>query len=140
LIKAIEYIVEKFREEKYQVTQEIANRIFGENQINLNAIFSCALKCKHYGFHEEKEYRISYILANHENQNNEKKLEFYNSNNLIRSFVKFGEGKILYAIEEIIIGPSKNKNQNQEKVQAMIFQKGLQDKIKMVRVSEIPFI
>ncbi len=129
----------KFSESIEDFTKMDSNGICDKDakQNFIEPIIKSTIFSKHYGFHEEKEYRIA---ISHYTKHDKGEIFFYNNDkDKIRSYVKFGEGEIVNAIEEVIVGPSEYKQQNKEKIEDLIAQKGLSTQI-TVTASEIPFI
>lgn len=112
--------------------------------IALSSIF-----IKHVGFREEKEYRVAnaFFKKSHHNQEPSHQgviedLGYYlnSSKNLIRTFVKYGEGNILKNIEKIIVGPSKYKDQNKLQLESIISLINKTDCNIRIERSDIPYI
>jgi len=101
---------------------------------------------KHYGFHEEREYRFAVAAAREDTQF---PINFDNKDGKIKSYIKvFSEKENLEeftdCIEEILIGPSMHKDHNKRKVEELLLAKFPKrqksyNKIKVV-ASETPYI
>ncbi len=110
------------------------------------SILSGVILSKHFGFHEEKEYRSCVILS-HEDKNYEIKSRA-GKDGRIRAYIEVfkdrKENTLIKCIDEILVGPSKNKRHNKRRIEEILLAKypkiqGSKNKIK-VRISETPYI
>ncbi|MGC2779510.1 MAG: DUF2971 domain-containing protein [Bradyrhizobium sp.] len=117
--------------------------IAGEKDIDeaIANYLSTAPFLKHFGFHEEREYRIA-ISCVRENKlpkdakSPAKPVDFRTRNSLIIPFIRlFGDGAKL-PIKSIIVGPHVHQNLQKDAVERLLEQKRIAAR---VRLSSIPF-
>ena len=145
-------VVEKLFKHFYQGAVDgnknaLINSILDESLESFFEISSC---CKHYGFHEERESRIVVFinkdlkyLAGQELARYPKIKICENSDGIIRSYIelfKDSELPLSKAINRILVGPSKNKENNKEKLEVMLKEMGDDYTHIKVDVSEIPYV
>jgi hypothetical protein len=114
----------------------------------LNGLCEISSRCKHFGFHEEGELRIVLIVKKEKNEDgkvsNLHKIHTRRTENgTLRSYIElFNDCSIPLskAINRILVGPSKHKDNNKEKLETMIRELGEGYKHIKVDVSTIPFV
>ena len=93
---------------------------------------------KHYGFHEENEYR--FCLGYKKEKNSPNLLKFKPRNGMLVPYLDIKNKDIINCIKRIIIAPGLNQESNAKSVQMFLdSQKDLPHEI-VVKKSSIPFV
>lgn len=149
-IPKIEKFLKVFYESKMNGIEYDSSGLDSCELAGLQALVESLSFCKHFGFHEESERRIVFCVNKdlnnipQEELNKMPKIKIYeNGNGVLRNYIElFEDSKIPLskAINRILVGPSKNKDNNKEKLQTMLRELGGNYSHIKVDVSTIPFI
>jgi Protein of unknown function (DUF2971) len=131
----------KFIEIVLETTDPSKHEKMNKAYINcISSIYFSLNYIKHFGFHEEKEFRFCFLYPKQQSLKTEPSLKFKPRNGMLVPYLDIKNKDIINCIKRIIIAPGLNQDLNAKSVQMFLdSQKDLPHEITVIK-STIPYV
>lgn len=139
-ITAISEIINTLKEYIAEISKDfVGNSYLNENALvmpkHVNAIALLVVFIKHFGFHEENEYRL--LLIDRENKQN---ILLRKKNQKLISYTKLPIKNLPKILKRIVIGPQIQQAEKKEYLEKYLKQKQIGFNDTIVEISDIPYL